>query len=544
VRDGRRDLHLACLLALAIAIVYFFAITRSTLWDRDEPRFARAAVEMVESGDYLVPRFNGELRPDKPVLIYWLMSLPLRVLGTTETAVRFWGPVGTVVACFCTFLIGRLLFSGRAALWAMLILATTPMMFFDGTAAMVDAVLLAFTVMATLAFVLSVVRGPRLWHWGLLTLALTGAQLTKGPVGLLPVLTIVATLWFARRVLSLGRGYLLSCGAALLVSSALFLCWFLPANQATGGELFREAVGTHLVGRSLSAMEGHGATTALEYVLYLIYYPAIAIATFFPWTLYLGGSLSAIGRRGSAHPAAGVLLWSWILPTLVLMSLVATKVPHYMLSLWPALALAVGAALDSTQLTSRDHRWMRAGIWVHGVFAVVFAAALVVGSPKMPGLRVVSFIGAVILIAAAIPAVRHQISRRYVSGARVVAISMTVLLLWFSGVLVPRLDALKPVPSLAGAVRERAPADAQIAAFGFQEPSLNFYVGRSIHFIGHEDLVGHWARADGAGVLILTADDLQRIETTYGPLGLEPMATSRGFNFTKGRSVELIALSR
>jgi 4-amino-4-deoxy-L-arabinose transferase-like glycosyltransferase len=472
------------------------------------------------------------------------MSVPLRLFGATETAVRLWGPVGTVVACFCTFLIGRLLFSARVGVWAMVVLATTPMMYVDGTVAMVDAVLLAFTVTATLAFVLSVVRGPRLWHWVLLTLALTGAQLTKGPVGLLPVLTIVATLWFGRRVLSLGRGYLLACGAAVVVSLALFLVWFVPADRATGGELFREAVGTHLIGRSLRAMEGHGATTPFQYMLYLVYYPAIAVAAFFPWTLYLGGSLSMIGRHRTGHPAAGVLLWSWILSTLALMSLVATKIPHYVLSIWPALALAVGAALENRDLARPDHVWMRAGSWSYGGFAVVCAAALIAGSWKIAELTVVGAVGAAILLLAAVTAIRYQLTRRYVTGARFTAISMAVLMVWLSGAFVPRLDAFKPVPAIGRAVQERAQADAQIAAFGFEEPTLNFYVGRPIRFIDREDLVGHWARADGPGVLILTTEALDRIETAHGPLHLERFATSRGFNFVKGRSVELFALER
>ena len=77
---------------LGILALASWLTTRSTLWDRDEPRFAQAAVEMVQSGQLLFPTFNGELRPDKPILIYWLMAIPVSLFGVSEWAVRAWAP--------------------------------------------------------------------------------------------------------------------------------------------------------------------------------------------------------------------------------------------------------------------------------------------------------------------------------------------------------------------------------------------------------------------------------------------------------------------
>ena len=103
----------ALALTAAIVVFYLFVTTRSTLWDRDEARFATATVEMVQNHQYLYPTFNGELRPDKPILIYWLMSLPVRMLGTTELACRFFAPIGVGVSCLLTFWLGRRLFSAK-----------------------------------------------------------------------------------------------------------------------------------------------------------------------------------------------------------------------------------------------------------------------------------------------------------------------------------------------------------------------------------------------------------------------------------------------
>src|SRR6185295_1348610 len=129
---GRRPL---LLLALGVLAFYGFATTRSTLWDRDEPRFAQATVEMIASGDHLVPTFNHELRPDKPILIYWLQSVPMRLFGAHEWTARFWAPVGVAIAALLTAAIGRRLFGARVGFLAAAMLVSTMLVFVEGTAA-------------------------------------------------------------------------------------------------------------------------------------------------------------------------------------------------------------------------------------------------------------------------------------------------------------------------------------------------------------------------------------------------------------------------
>src|SRR5262245_64217471 len=100
--------------AAAIWLCYLALAPWTTLWDRDEPRFAQATVEMLASGQYLYPTFNGHLRADKPILIYWLMALPMRLLGPRELAARFWSPAGLAAAALLTASIGRRLISLRS----------------------------------------------------------------------------------------------------------------------------------------------------------------------------------------------------------------------------------------------------------------------------------------------------------------------------------------------------------------------------------------------------------------------------------------------
>src|SRR4051794_40969417 len=93
----------AVLLALAIFAFASFLTSRSTLFDRDEPRFAQATDEMLRSGNWLVPTFNGAVRADKPVLVYWLMALPMKVFGASAWSARFWSPVCLALSALLAF---------------------------------------------------------------------------------------------------------------------------------------------------------------------------------------------------------------------------------------------------------------------------------------------------------------------------------------------------------------------------------------------------------------------------------------------------------
>ncbi|MHC4189769.1 MAG: ArnT family glycosyltransferase [Planctomycetota bacterium] len=126
-RDVRTPWTVAIIISLVVMSMYLFMGTRSTSWDRDEPHYARVTVEMVESGNYLVPTFNGRPWLDKPVLPYWLTSLPIRMFGPTEFACRFFAAVGIALTCLLTFFIGQRLLGVKAGVWAIVILASTSM---------------------------------------------------------------------------------------------------------------------------------------------------------------------------------------------------------------------------------------------------------------------------------------------------------------------------------------------------------------------------------------------------------------------------------
>ena len=95
-----RDLALISFVAV---LVMFTNLGGPRLWDRDEPRNAGCAHEMLLRGDWITPVFNAELRAHKPVLLYWLTMSAYTVLGVNEFSARFWSAVLAVGTVFCTY---------------------------------------------------------------------------------------------------------------------------------------------------------------------------------------------------------------------------------------------------------------------------------------------------------------------------------------------------------------------------------------------------------------------------------------------------------
>ncbi len=533
------------LIALAIMGKYLFMSTRSTLWDRDEPRFARATVEMIESGNYLVPSFNGKMWPDKPIFFYWLMSLPVRLLGPTELACRFFGAVGTALTCLLTFFIGRRLLGAKAGLWAMVILASTLLVLGIGTAATSDAVLLPFIVAVMAILVRSLNSGMRIYHIVLMGTALGLAMLTKGPIGLMPIPAIATILWLNRKTETGFWRHVWPVGASLAIGFLIVSAWAIPANNATNGEFLRVFIGRHVIARALKPMEHHGG----NFLLYLPYYLPVIIVGFFPWMLHLPGAFSAVagGRVGGKY--GRIFLIGWVVPTFIIMSLAATKLPHYILFIWPALAMAVGGTIVAAQqdrLTERDKIWLRRGVWFFGPLAIIIALGLMVGPwfLQIPGLRWSGLVSGIVLSTMAVIAIHQQRANRPQLSAEVVLVGMLIFEIPVLFGVLPAVEQVKISPPIARAVNAGTAKDTPVATYKYGEPSLNFYVGRQIKPLRSEEDVVAWAREPGPGVLVIPNNILSKIQKRYGTLPLDKIVSKEGFNYSKGKVLEVVALTR
>ena len=328
------------------------------LVDRDEPRFAEASREMIERGDYIVPRFNNQLRLDKPPLTYWAQTVSYRVFGQNDFAARFPSAIAAALIALSIFAWGSRIGGTVVGWWAAIMFTVSLQTFLHAKAAVADMWLVLFVTLAHWAGyellrdgltnsehqTSNIERGTFFWWW-IFYLSLAFAFLAKGPIGWMPLLTILSTKIFLTEPK-------LNCRFRFLVGSlftvAIVALWGIPALIRTRGEFFIIGIGRHVIGRSFATMEGHGANSFGMYLLLLPFYFVTIFIGFFPWSIKVPLLTSRLWRHRDKidnYLIAGVAI------IFIIFTLVKTKLPHYTLPAFPMLALLVARKLTAQHST-------------------------------------------------------------------------------------------------------------------------------------------------------------------------------------------------
>ena len=345
------------------ALLYSLGNWSLPLIDRDEPRFAEASREMRQSGDFLLPRLNGEYRFDKPPLIYWCQVLAYDILGENDFAARLPSVIFAALTAVTTLIFSSRIFGPRIGLWSGILFATSLQVFIHSRAAVADMPLVFFFLTATWAD-WERLRKPdsAFWRWTFY-LSLGLGFLAKGPVALLPVFFAPIQSFLNHSPYRFRFRTAIQGGVVVLVVIGL---WGVPALIATHGEYLKIGIGRHVLLRSLQPMENHGVAGILGYVLFLPYYPAVTFFSFFPWCLFLPGC----AKRLWAHrePDENYLVGP-ILIVFLVFTLIQTKLPHYVLPAYPMLAML-------TARHAEQSRWARP---ILGTTLVVYLLIALVG---------------------------------------------------------------------------------------------------------------------------------------------------------------------
>ena len=345
------------------ALLYSLSNWSLPLIDRDEPRFAEASREMRQSGDFLLPRLNGEYRFDKPPLIYWCQVLVYDILGENDFAARLPSVIFAAFTAVTTLIFSGRIFGPRIGLWSGILFATSLQVFIHSRAAVADMPLVFFFLTATWAD-WERLRKPdsALWWWTFY-LSLGLGFLAKGPVALLPVFFAPIQSFLNH---SSYRFRFRSAIQGVLVVLVVIGLWGVPALIATHGEYLKIGIGRHVFLRSLQPMENHGVAGIWGYILFLPYYLVVTFFSFFPWCLFLPGCV----KRLWAHrePDENYLVGP-ILIVFLVFTLIQTKLPHYVLPAYPMLAMLTARHVEQS-------RWARP---ILGTTLVVYLLIALVG---------------------------------------------------------------------------------------------------------------------------------------------------------------------
>jgi 4-amino-4-deoxy-L-arabinose transferase-like glycosyltransferase len=513
--------------------------------DRDEARFAQATKQMIESGDIVDIRFQDDVRYKKPVGIYWMQAAAVETataLGLTKARLRIWvyripSLIGAVGAVLLTYWAALAFVTRRGAVLAALLMCASVLLSAEARLAKTDAMLLLTVVaaMGALARVyLSWQRGEDPthppWSWpGIFWTALAGGILLKGPLILMFAgLTILTLGILDRSVAWLSR---LRPVWGLMWMLVLVMPWFIAIYWRAGGTFFSDSVGGDMLSK-LAAQESHGAPPGLYLLLFWI--------TFWPGAPLAGMAAPAVWRA-RREPGAQYLL-AWLVPSWIVFELVLTKLPHYVLPLYPAIAILTVGALERRVLS---RSWlMRGAAWWFAIPALA-AILAVVGAIMLT--RQPAFLSwplfAVAMILGLFAWWLYEDSRAERSLLNAVAAALFLAFAVY-GVVLPSLTTLFPSAQMARALRNVVCVGPKAAAAGFHEPSLVFMTDTSTLLTDGSGAADFLNQGSCRFALVEQRSErafVQRAEA----IGLRYNVASRidGYNISQGRPV-LIAIFR
>lgn len=448
------------------------------LIDRDEPRFARATIEMIGTEQWVIPYFNGEYRFDKPPLTYWWMRIHYNLLGVNEFAARLHSVLAGYFCALAIFGFGRKLFGIKPAFLAAFAWLTSLQVLIHSRMAVADMpmVLAVILVIWSAWEILTNSSCKRFgfWYW-VFWLSMVLGFLAKGPIAfIVPVLSwLLYRFAFYRKPVPFGRLQFFSGSTFFLILIGL---WGIPALIETKGAFWDVGIGEHIVKRGTAAFNSR--------ISFPGYYLISSFLSLMPWAAFIWGGAVITFRNRDAQSA---YLFSWLLSSFLIFSFYATQLPHYTL---PSLAAFFLLLFRPDRSGYKPGTGEKIFFW--GIFSLYSTAAL------LPGILLLTedipehliqvrgiLAGAMLLLVALLSiAAAYRFRKPAIAISGVIGVYIATSYFSFS------MRQASPIVAIQKTLKLK-PAEGQWTGVEFSEPGLVFYGEQQWRFKNRiEDVTG------------------------------------------------------
>ncbi len=487
------------LLLAALAVLWFGNLDYRKLVRPDEGRYAEIPREMAATGDWLTPRLNGIKYFEKPPLQYWATAAAYKVFGEHEWTVRLWPALTGFAGVVLVYFVGAALFGALAGFYAALVLASSLGYVLVAHVATLDMGVTFFMTLTLAGLLLGLRTGGtpaarRLWiHVAWAAMAL--AALSKGLMGVvLPVMVLGAYVVLQRDFGLLRRMHILT-GSLLFL--AIAAPWFVAVSLANPGFFDFFFIHEHFQ-RFLTKVHRRPGP-------WWYFFPILAL-TILPWLFTLGAALpSSWKRRGppaAFQPLRLLLLWSVLI--FAFFSVSGSKLPSYILPIFPALALLMGLYLSQSRATTL--RWHLLPPLLLGLVVLAFAPQAVrFASDEVPVALYAAYVPWLFATGAVVLSGSGYALYRCLSGR----ITAALIALCFSSLAAGQLammghDSLARASSayyLAQEIRSWLKPGTPFYSVGTYEQTLPFYIKRTVTLVAFADEMAYGlAQEPGLGL--------------------------------------------
>lgn len=447
---------------VAAIMLWGIALGDSPLRDWDEGIRALVAREIYRTGNWVYPTFQGEPYLLKPPLMDWLIALSYQVGGVTEFTTRLPGAFFSACGVPLIYLVARELFVEQiSAIFSAGVYLTLLPVVRHGRLAMLDGIVVACFLL--LLFCLLKSRKNSYWAVGV-GLCLGIIAFLKGllviPLGVIAIIFI-----FANRQRQLFKSRYFWIG--LLLGNLPILAWYVTQWQHYGVTFLQIHFQSQGLDRISKGVEGHNQPPWF-YLLELLKYS-------FPWLLFLPGGMYLAWQKRTSW---GALILIGTIGYLGIISLMKTKLPWYIMPLYPFLVLAIAAQLSHFWKSRNSYpRFMIAGLGFLSLIGIVGFIYFILADPQ----PVLIGMSVVIVLTMGVSAWQAKQNNPKFIFVLLIGMYLTLSLLMISKSWLWELNEAFSVKPVADLIRNKTAANTVIyISFDYRRPSLDFYSDRQV----------------------------------------------------------------
>ncbi len=481
---------LILILLVLAGLLFFFKLGSFSLYDAAETTYGEFIKQIRHTGDWITMHYNGEVIFDKPPLYFWLSTLATYIFGFNEFAIRFWSALAGVLLVTTTFLLGKTFYNPRTGFLSAIIAMTSFQFLIQSRIAELDILLTLFLTLAFLFFWHGY-RTKKAYFYRFFYGAVALAVLTKGIVGIALPATAVFLFLMIRKELYRIKEMRIIQGILiiLLISGPWYIAeWYLH------GEKFAEFVlGFLFLSRFKGVVSGHPGPW--------YYYFLSILFGFAPWSHFLPFSLLRTWKNRLNRPE--LLSLCYIIPVFLVFSIAKTKLPNYVLPLFPFLAISVGKLWDDflTELrnlfASYERKYLRKGIAISNIFLATVVILIIIGfavlgtsnycgqyQEMLPDLLLL----AGILVAGSLISISAFAFRKYITSFTAIPVMVFVIAFVLTVQTLLAVEKYKGTKELGEKVSQAIKENEGIAAYKVgNRPGVVFYNSKPVLFLKNEE---------------------------------------------------------
>jgi len=471
------------ILLILSSLLFFFKLGSFSLYDAAETTYGEFIKQIRLTGDWLTPYYNGEMLFDKPPLYFWLAALATYIFGFTEFALRFPAALCGVLTAVVTFFLGKSFYNKKVGFLSAVIVMTSFQFLIQSRIAELDILL---TLLMTLAILFFWNRNYKFFY-----AAMALAALVKGIIGIaIPSLAIFLFLLFRKELHRLKD---LQIIPGIIITLAIAAPWY-AAEWLLHGEKFTQFIlGFLFLSRFQGVVSGHPGPWD--------YYIFALMLGFAPWSQFLPFALIRTWKSAKLK-SSELMTLCYIIPVFIVFSVAKTKLPNYVLPLYPFLAIMVGKLwydFLGDEKESMRKGMIFANIILAIIVALIITSFIILGTSNYSGqylelLPNLLFLAKILIIGSLFSIIAFVL-KKYKASFTIIPAMVFIITFVLTTQTLPAVEKYKGSKELGAKVTENIKAHEIISAYEVgNRPSIVFYNSKPIVFLESKEEVESFLR--------------------------------------------------